>query len=91
MFAVRNAAAAGHGITFLPCYLGEPDPRLVRVGDTIDDLTLDLWVLTHPDLRRTTRVKAVMDHLHDEFRQRVELFGGPHESSAAARPCDGAR
>lgn len=53
-------ARGGRGIAALPCVLGEADPGLTRVGPP---LTIDrpLWILTHPDLRHTPRIRAVMD------------------------------
>ena len=45
--AVLNATAEGMGFTFMPCYLGDADNRLVRVGDPPEALTIELWILTH--------------------------------------------
>lgn len=74
--AVQNAAAEGLGLTFLPCYVGDADPRLLRASDTIARLDMQLWVLTHPDLRNTARVRAMMSHLYDELGGIADLFGG---------------
>jgi DNA-binding transcriptional LysR family regulator len=61
--AVIDAAKRGLGMTPLPCFLGDSEPDLVRTTDTPDELTLSLWVLIHPDLRHTARVKALMTYL----------------------------
>ncbi|WP_455219042.1 LysR family transcriptional regulator [Kaarinaea lacus] len=74
--AVINAAAEGMGLTFMPCYLGDADDRLVRVTDVLEPLTLELWILTHPDLRHTARVKALMAVLYDELKQNEDLYSG---------------
>ncbi len=74
--AVCNAAAEGMGFTLLPCYIGDTDGRLVRVGEPIEPLTLELWVLTHPDLRHTARVKALIAYLYEELKRERELFEG---------------
>jgi len=74
--AVINAAAEGMGITFLPCYLGDSDDRLVRVDDPLEPMTIELWVLTHPDLRHTARVKALLAFLYDELKKNADLFEG---------------
>jgi DNA-binding transcriptional LysR family regulator len=74
--AVINAAAEGMGFTFLPCYLADADSRLVRVGDPLEPLTIELWVLTHPDLRHTARVKALLAFLFDELKKDADLFEG---------------
>jgi len=74
--AVQNATAEGLGVGFLPCYVGDGDGRLVRVSDTIEHLDMQLWVLTHPDLRNTARVRALMTHLYDELGPEADLYGG---------------
>ena len=74
--AVINAVAEGMGVTLMPCYLGDRDKRLVRVTETIAPLTLELWLLTHPDLRHTPRVKALMAYLYDALKQDAALFEG---------------
>ena len=74
--AVQNATAAGLGASFLPCYVGDNDDRLLRVSDSFDFLDMEFWVLTHPDLRRTARVRALMSHLYDELGAQAALFEG---------------
>lgn len=74
--AVQNAAATGLGLAFLPCYVGDADPRLVRVTDPIEALDMELWVLTHSDLRNTARVRALMTHLYDSLGAQADLWGG---------------
>lgn len=78
--AVQNAAAEGMGLTLLPCYVGDADPCLVRVTDPIENLDLALWVLTHPDLRNTARIRAMMSFLYDELGARADLWGGKTKS-----------
>lgn len=55
--AVRD----GMGVAVLPCYLCDGEERLARLGDTIPELSTDLWMLTHPDLRRVARIRATLD------------------------------
>jgi DNA-binding transcriptional LysR family regulator len=74
--AVQNAAAAGLGLCFLPCYVGDADDRLARASDTIEHLDMQLWVLTHPDLRKTARVRALMAHLYEELAHEADLYAG---------------
>lgn len=80
--AVQNAAAAGIGLCFLPCYVGDADPRLNRASETLPHLDLQLWVLTHPDLRKTARVRALMTYLYDELDGMADLFAGNRGISA---------
>mgnify|MGYP000421625597 CR=1 FL=1 len=74
--AVQNAAAAGLGLTLMPCYVGDSDTRLLRVSATLPSLDMGLWVLTHPDLQRTARVRALMSHLYDALEAEADLYAG---------------
>ena len=74
--AVVNAACEGMGMTFLPCYTGDIENRLVRVGEPLENLTLELWLLTHADLRHTARVKALMNFMYEELKNEADLFEG---------------
>lgn len=80
--SVVEAVASGAGITLLPSYAGALDDRLVQHGEFLERLTLDLWVLTHPDLKETVRVRALMDFLYEVLLERKEMFehGLRHEA-----------
>jgi DNA-binding transcriptional LysR family regulator len=76
LVSMRELCAAGAGLAALPCYLGDSDSRLVRVRPPIAEMTTALWVLTHPDLARTARVRLLMDHVSAALgRQRPLLEG----------------
>jgi DNA-binding transcriptional LysR family regulator len=62
---VARACADGLGLAVLPCFLGDGLKELRRVAPPDPALSSELWVLTHPDLRRTARVKAVFQILHE--------------------------
>ncbi len=76
LLAIRSAVAAGLGAAVLPCYLAEADPALRRLGPPLDGLAVDLWLLTHPDLRRVGRVRAFMDFMGREIARRQPLLAG---------------
>jgi DNA-binding transcriptional LysR family regulator len=59
---LQAAARAGVGVALLPCFVAEPDPELVRLRGP-EPVFLELWLLVHGDLRRTPRVRAVMEWL----------------------------
>lgn len=56
------AVRTGTGLAVLPTYLAEQDEELVRIGAHVEDVAVDLWLLTHPDLRHSARVRAVVGH-----------------------------
>lgn len=74
VYGFFSLALAGAGLTVLPLYLGEPEPRLQRYGDTIAALSTDLWLLSHPDLRTTERIKAFVEYLSNEVGCEVGKF-----------------
>jgi DNA-binding transcriptional LysR family regulator len=67
--SLHAAAASGLGLAALPRYLGDADPRLVRVPVAGAPPLRDLWLAVHPDLRRSPRVRAVLDYLSDLIGQ----------------------
>lgn len=77
------AARAGIGLAVLPCYLGDPEPGLVRAlpGGPVPALARELWIVTHQDLRRTARVRAFFDAVAEGIgADRVLIEGNtPHE------------
>ena len=48
---------------------------LVRLFDFEPAVTSKLWLLTHPDLRHTERIRLVMEALGDAFRSDMQLRG----------------
>ena len=71
-----SAVRSGLGRAVLPCFLGDSDAGLQRVAPPPPELTTDLWLLTHPDLQRTARIRALLDLLYDSLRRRRALFEG---------------
>jgi DNA-binding transcriptional LysR family regulator len=55
-----SAISAGIGIGFLPCMHGELVDNLMRIGTIVPEVYDELWVLTHPDIRKSGRVAAFM-------------------------------
>lgn len=57
----------GLGIGLLPRIVEPFEPELVAVSDDIDEISTPLWLLTHPDLRGSARVRAFTQHLADDI------------------------
>lgn len=72
---IFNAVAAmlrtGVGIGVLPTFMQGRHPELVAVSEPIPELAVPLWMLTHPDLRDTARVRAFMQHVGDALAERL--------------------
>lgn len=71
-----HAAVAGFGLVALPCVVGDSHAGLRRARGVIDEMAVDLWVLTHEDLRGAARIRAVMDHLVAELTAKRDLIEG---------------
>ena len=72
---IFNAMAAmlltGIGVGVLPCFMEDRLPGLVPVSEPIPELEVPVWMLTHPDLRNTARVRVFMQHVGDAIRERL--------------------
>jgi DNA-binding transcriptional LysR family regulator len=67
LLGMREASLAGMGLTVMPCYFCDPDPRLVRIGDPLPEMESELWSLTHPDLKAVSRIRAFLDFVAGEI------------------------
>src|SRR3989442_3141866 len=74
--ALCRAAEAGLRVAVLPCFLGDRRAALRRLGEPIAEAATELWVLTHADLRRSPRVRALMGHLAGGPRRQRQLLAG---------------
>jgi DNA-binding transcriptional LysR family regulator len=74
------AARAGLGLAMIPCFMGDPDPALVRAVPEPARTAHEIWILTHPDLRDTSRIRAFMRHIADCFARRRDLLSGEASS-----------
>ena len=73
---IFNAAAAmlrtGVGIGILPSFMQARHPELLPVSDVIPEMSVPVWMLTHPDLRQTARVRVFMSLVGDALAQRLQ-------------------
>ena len=91
--AVLEAAKAGIGLALPPCGLADLEPALRRVRPPLDDFVLDLWPLTHADLRQAARVRILLDFLATVLARGRDLLEGqkPEAWRAAAGQAEEAR
>ena len=82
--ALKDAACAGVGVALLPCYLGDEEVELRRAPPAAGpDVRSSLWLLTHSDLKRTARIRAVMDFLAIALGSERPLLEGRRDGKAA--------
>jgi len=60
---LTNLIRNGAGIGCLSPWFAEDDPNLKCITPLVEEAGLDVWVLTHPDLRGVKRIKALKDLL----------------------------
>ncbi len=84
VYLQRAACIEGMGLAILPCFMA--DPWLER--RTEPELSADLWVLVHPDLRRNPRLRLFREEMTQALqRLRPRLEGtAPPAPANAARP-----
>ena len=76
MIGLAEAAAGGVGLALLPCYVGSAVAGLAQLGPPLPELEGELWLLTHPDLRNTARVRAFLDYCTEAIARRRRLIEG---------------
>ena len=75
-----QATKQGLGLGFFPCVLGDPDPDLVRLS--APKSTLEVWLLSHRDLRASARMRAFRQFLTQRQPQITEALKGNASETA---------
>jgi DNA-binding transcriptional LysR family regulator len=84
-FFQRYAAVKGGlGISLLPCFLGDADGELERLGEVPRELDEDAYLLFHPDMSDLPAVRVVADGITELFATHRPLLCG--EAQAVQPP-----
>ncbi len=73
--ALVAAARASAGIALLPRYLGDTEPSLRRLA-VPGEPTTAIWLTVHRDLRKTPRVRALLDYIVARLEEDAKMLGG---------------
>jgi DNA-binding transcriptional LysR family regulator len=65
--AIVQAVRAGLGKSLLPCFVGDHERGLTRLGRVV--LARDIWLMVHRDLRAQARIAAVIDWVMELMRR----------------------
>lgn len=76
LLGLGEAVAGGVGLALLPCFIGAAMAGLTRLCPPMPELKGELWLLTHPDLRNTARVRAFIDYCAAEMAKRHATLEG---------------
>ncbi|MCB2107337.1 MAG: LysR family transcriptional regulator [Rhodobacteraceae bacterium] len=81
-----HATLAGIGLGVHDCFLADAEPSLVRLMPREFNHILEIWLVTHPDVRRSARIRAVFEFLTDSLaKDRDRLQGVASAKAALAR------
>ncbi|MEH6628782.1 MAG: LysR family transcriptional regulator [Motiliproteus sp.] len=64
------------GVARLPCYVADTEPSLRRLDLALTPSSWGIWVLSHVDLRSTTRVRVCRDFLIEIISEQRPLIEG---------------
>jgi DNA-binding transcriptional LysR family regulator len=75
---------AGIGLGVHDCFLADTVPELERLMPRYFSHTLEAWLVTHPDVRRSARIRTVYDFIAAAFvEDRAALLGEESARKAA--------
>ena len=77
---ILAAVKENAGLALLSCYIGDSQSDLTRVCLPILELSKDLWILTHEDLRYVTRIRTFIDFVARYLTEKKELLEGNSNS-----------
>lgn len=77
----HDAARRGLGLIFTPHIVGDRFPGLQRLDLPVKETERTLWLLIHPDLRGTARVKSLMTFLLTALQGDKDAFIGHHNGA----------
>ena len=66
---VFEAVRLGWGACDLPCFVGDATPELERAFPKEKPELMDVWLIVHADVQRTSRVRTLVDELARVFRE----------------------
>lgn len=76
--SVQIAVALDVGCALMPCFVADDDPRLERLAGTFMEIESKVWVLTHPDLRKSARIRACLQFFGSRLDlDKAKLLGKP--------------
>ncbi|OBY27835.1 LysR family transcriptional regulator [Leisingera sp. JC1] len=68
-FTMQNAVHSGAGIGFMAAWEARQNPNLVEMMAPQEEWSGTLWLVTHVDLHRTTKVQAFLKFLKEQAKE----------------------
>lgn len=76
LFSMYSLIRAGSGVGVIPCYMGDSAADLQRLSGPLAGEGVDLWLLTHQDLRQKARARVVMEFIAERLQALQPLIEG---------------
>lgn len=76
VLGLTEAVENGVGVGPLPCFIADARPGVVRISPVQLKFSSGLWLLTHPELRQSPRVRVFMDFAADALGKLKPLIEG---------------
>ncbi|MCJ8319358.1 MAG: LysR family transcriptional regulator [Colwellia sp.] len=70
------ACKEGMGIAILPCFKADLDDELVRIPPYISEAKYDLWILSHPDMRKNNKIQSFVRFMTEYLANKNDLIEG---------------
>ena len=70
------ACKEGMGVAILPCFKGDIDDELIRIPPYISEDKYDLWILSHPDMRKNSKIQTFVRFMTDYIETKKDLIEG---------------
>lgn len=81
---ILEAAASGVAMALLPLFIGDDDPRLRRVTEPIEELSMQGYLVLHRDTRKLPRVRLIADRI-DQLLHKLYTRGQTHGPAIQSR------
>jgi DNA-binding transcriptional LysR family regulator len=76
ILGLSQAVESKVGVGVVPCFIGDRVPGLKRLLKSPLVFDTSLWLLTHPDLKNSARVRAFIDFMGRELMKHKALIEG---------------
>jgi DNA-binding transcriptional LysR family regulator len=73
---VLDMVRSGAGRAVLPCFIGDAEPELVRLGPPIETITVEQWLVMHHEERHDPSVRLVARRIVRLLRAHRAAFAG---------------
>ena len=80
---MMSAIRSGLGIAVLPCVVADADPDLVQCVPPRDGHNRTRWLVTHERVRRSPRVRTVIDFLYERLTRHIRQLETQRSAAAA--------